>query len=252
MDSFQSHGLVAIWYASSPSFWPTGNATQKRIQPFHSPLIEEGCICTALVFDITCVLAGVSLKLGVSWCLSGVMLRWLFIRQVEALWVRLRSPTNRSLLLSFILSNVATVYIYVSATVWEIAIALWSFCCNATLPHPIAATVDIAAPPQRTLRNWKTLNTWNWLPEWNLTSTQHRQSTGMEGGKYLNWATCGTWAETHLKTWEKLRQNRKLHRFRRSFWTIPRVKLYTWLVVWEGIILPRWSLEYCSPWEGAW
>jgi len=130
-------------------------------------------------------------------------------KRAKNIFVNGESPTNRSLLLSFILSNVATVYIHVSATGWEIAIAcviFWKNLFNATLPHPIAATVDIAAPPQRTLRNWKTLKTWNWLPEWNLTSTQHRQSTGMEGGKYLNWATCGTWAETHLKTWEKLRQ----------------------------------------------
>lgn len=193
------------------------------------------------------------------------MVRWLSIRQVEALWVRLRAQrisckrwiSNKQELTPKLhfeqcCHSLHTCFGHSLRDCYRIYDLFVKARFNATLPHPIAATVDIAAPPQRTLRNWKTLKTWNWLPEWNLTSTQHRQSTGMEGGKYLNWATCGTWAETHLKTWEKLRQNRKLHRFRRSFWTIPRVKLYTWLVVWERIILPRWSLEYCSPWEGAW
>lgn len=96
---------------------------------------------------------------------------------------------------------------------------------NATLPHPITATVDIAAPPQRTLRNWKTLNTWNWLPEWNLTSTQHRQSTGMEGGKIPELSNLLNLSGRHSP--ENLGKAetffRQLHRFRRSFW-IPRVE----------------------------
>ena len=122
---------------------------------------------------------------------------------------------------------------------------------NATLPHPIAATVDIAAPPQRTLRNWKTLNTWNWLPEWNLTSTQHRQSTGMEGGKYLELSNLWNLSRNSPENLGKAETKSQIAQIPEVLVNQPKGQIVHLVGCLRGDHTTTLK-EYCSPWEGAW